>query len=127
MEPDKEISGFTLAELLMVVSIVALLLSLAVPLYFHGLARAREAALRESLTLIRHSLDKHYTDHGEYPRTLGQLVERRYLRKLPEDPITGSAGTWLVISHDALFGDGVVDVKSGAAGKSLSGEPYVEW
>lgn len=128
MRPDKAVlAGFTLIELLVVMAIVALLLSLAVPRYFQSLARAREAVLRENLTLIRDSLDKHYSDHGEYPRTLAQLVERRYLRKLPEDPLTGSASTWLVISRDASFGGGVMDVKSGAVGKSLSGEPYVEW
>ena len=120
-------AGFTLIELLVVMSIVALLLALAVPRYFQSVTRAREAVLRENLTLIRDSLDKHYSDTGKYPRSLAELVTQRYLRKLPEDPITGSTDTWLVVSREPGRGGGVIDVKSGAAGKSLSGEPYLEW
>lgn len=120
-------AGFTLIELLVVMSIVALLLALAVPRYFRSLAQAREAVLKENLALIRDSLDKHYADTGAYPRALGDLVGKRYLRKLPEDPVTGSAGTWLVVSRSRAQDSGVTDVKSGAAGNSLSGEPYSQW
>jgi len=120
-------AGITLIELLVVMSIVALLLALAVPRYFRSLAQAREAVLKENLALIRDSLDKHYADTGAYPRALEDLVGKRYLRKLPEDPVTGSAGTWLVVSQSRAQDSGVADVKSGAAGNSLSGEPYSQW
>lgn len=127
MRSRESATGFTLIELLVVMTIVALLLSLAAPRYFQSLTRAKEAVLKENLALIRDSLDKHYADTGEYPRTLAELVTRRYLRKVPEDPVTASAGTWLVVSREPAKGGGVVDVRSGAKGNSLSGEPYHEW
>ena len=117
MRPGEAEAGFTLVELLVVLSIVALLLSLAVPRYFQSLTRAREAVLRENLALIRDSLDKHYADTGQYPGSLAQLVSRRYLRKLPEDPVTGSSDICLVVTHDESLSGVFVDVKSGATGK----------
>jgi len=120
-------SGFTLVEILVVMSIIALLLALAVPRYFQSVARAQESVLKENLTLIRDALDKHYADTGKYPGTLGELVSKKYLRKLPDDPVAGSGGTWVVVPPDRPEKGGVFDVKSGAAGKSLSGVPYSQW
>lgn len=120
-------AGFTLIELLIVMSIIALLLALAVPRYFHSVTRAREAVLKENLLLIRDALDKHYTDTGSYPASIEALVAKRYLRKVPEDPVTESAGTWIVIPPEKRDMGGVFDVRSGAPGNSLAGDAYGAW
>jgi len=120
-------TGFTLIELLVVMTIIALLLALAVPRYFHSLARAREAVLKENLMLIRDALDKHYADTGTYPASMESLVAKKYLRKVPEDPVTESAGTWVLIPPEKPATGGVFDVKSGAPGNSLTGTPYSTW
>ena len=122
-------TGFTLVEILVVMSIIALLLALAVPRYFQSVTRAQESVLKENLTLIRDALDKYYADTGKYPATLAELVSKKYLRKLPDDPVAvaGGGGTWVVVPPDRPEKGGVFDVKSGAAGKSLSGVPYSQW
>ena len=120
-------AGFTLIELLVVMSIIALLLALAVPRYFHSVTRAKEAVLKENLTLIRDALDKHYADTGTYPANMEALVARKYLRKLPEDPVTESASTWVLIPPEMPEKGAVFDVKSGAPGNSLAGDAYSTW
>lgn len=120
-------AGFTLIELLVVMSIIALLLALAVPRYFHSVTRAKEAVLRDNLTLIRDALDKYYADTGAYPANMEALVAKRYLRKLPEDPVTESATTWILVAPAPPEKGGVFDVKSGAPGNSLAGEEYRTW
>ena len=90
-------TGFTLVELLVVLAILALLLTLAVPRYFSSIERAKEASLRQDLNTLRESIDKFYADTGKYPTVLQDLVERKYIRKLPQDPITESDATWLLI------------------------------
>lgn len=119
--------GFTLVELLVVMAIIALLLALAVPRYFRSVTRAEETVLRENLTLIRDAVDKYYADNAKYPPDLQELVTKRYLRKVPDDPITGSAATWVIVPPDNPEKGGVYDVKSGATGNSLAGSPYAEW
>lgn len=119
--------GFTLVELLVVMSIIALLLALAAPRYFKSITRAEEAVLKENLTLMRDSLDKYYADTGKYPPDLEELVTKRYLRKVPEDPITGSSATWILVPPENAEKGGVYDIHSGAPGNSLSGTPYLEW
>lgn len=119
--------GFTLVELLVVMSIIALLLALAAPRYFRSVTRAEEAVLKENLTLVRDALDKHYADTGKYPPDLEELVKKRYLRKVPEDPITGSAATWILVPPDNPEKGAIYDIRSGAPGNSLSGTPYLEW
>ncbi|PWF40456.1 type II secretion system protein [Massilia glaciei] len=119
--------GFTLIELLVVMSIIALLLALAVPRYFHSVTRAKEAVLKENLALIRDALDKHYADTGAYPASMEVLVAKRYLRKLPEDPLTESASTWIPIAPERPGQGGMFDVQSGAPGTSLTGEEYRTW
>lgn len=121
-------SGFTLIELIVVLAIVASLLTLAMPRYHHSLERSKEAVLRHDLQIMRDAIDKFYADRGRYPGTLEELAERRYLRKVPPDPVTDSSATWLVVSPPAGEArDGVYDVRSGAPGKSLDGEPYESW
>ena len=108
--------GFTLIELMVVLTIVALLLSLVAPNYVGQVKHAEEATLKENLTLMRDALDKHYADAGRYPATLEELVAKRYLRGIPPDPLTQSASTWVAVPPEDPKRGGVWDVKSGAKG-----------
>ncbi len=113
--------GFTLIELLVVMAIVALLLSIAAPRYFAHLDRARDNSLKQTLTVMRDAIDKYAADTGHFPETLDDLVDKRYLRAVPEDPITERSDTWVVEPPPDTELDGIYDVRSGA------GEPYSEW
>jgi prepilin-type N-terminal cleavage/methylation domain-containing protein len=120
-------SGFTLIELLVALAIVALLLSIVVPRHFGTLARAEEAALKENLALMRDALDKHYADTGKYPGALEDLVARKYLRSVPQDPITQTSASWVLVAPaDTQLGL-VYDVRSGAKGTARDGKPYEQW
>ncbi len=116
--------AFTLIEMLVVMGIVALLLTLAVPRYFSSLDKAKEVVLVENLRLIRLSLDKFYADKGRYPENLEELVEKKYLRSVPVDPITESNRNWIVIPVPEADVRGIADVKSGAAGANRDGKTY---
>ncbi len=116
-------SGFTLIELLVVFAIIATLLTLVAPRYFQSIDRSKEVALQENLATLRQALDQYQDDTGKYPGSLEDLVNERYLRKVPLDPITESVDTWVLVSPpDAR--KGVFNVKSGAGGNSASGKPY---
>ncbi len=120
--------GFTLIELLVVMSVIATLLTIAVPRYFQHLDRAREAALRESLAVMRDAVDKYRGDTGNYPETLEDLVTKRYLRKVPPDPITESTETWVIVPPPDEPGQKKVwDIRSGAEGQGLNGSDYSSW
>lgn len=120
-------TGFTLIELLVVMAIITLLLTLAVPRYFHSVENSREIMLRENLSLTRQALDKYYSDNGKYPDALDMLVSKKYLRNLPLDPITSSNTTWIIVPPDVQEKGGVFDVKSGAPGKARDGSEYKDW
>jgi len=118
--------GFTLIELLVVMTIIAGLLTLAMPRYFQHIERTRESVLRSDLATMRDAVDKFYSDTGRYPESMQELVTRRYLRKLPVDPITESADSWVVVAPaDPKLGV-VYDIRSGAAGTTRDGRPYSE-
>lgn len=119
--------GFTLIELMVVLAIIALLLSLVAPNYAARISRAEETVLRENLSIMRDALDKHYSDAGRYPDTLEDLVNKRYLRSIPEDPVTKSSNTWVTVAPDDPAKGGVYDVHSGAKGAGSNGKPYAEW
>jgi general secretion pathway protein G len=119
--------GFTLIELLVVMAIIATLLTIAVPRYFRSVHRSKEAVLRQDLTTLRESIDKFYGDTGKYPETLAVLVEKRYLRSIPVDPIARAADKWIVVNSEDPEDIGVKDVKSGAEGLDESGVPYASW
>lgn len=114
----KKRSGFTLVELMVVLTVIALLLSVVIPDYIGRMKSAEEAVLRENLTMMREALDKHYADAGKYPTSLDELVSKRYLRAIPPDPFTRSSSTWVAIAPpgQAREKGNVFDVKSGAKG-----------
>lgn len=117
--------GFTMIELMIVVSIVGILATLAVPSYQSSVVKAKEAALRQDLSTLRDVLDQHKADQGKYPLSLAALVSAGYLRGMPKDPFTGSTTTWQEISDPAE--GGVVDVFSGAEFVGTNGTPYNRW
>lgn len=119
--------GFTLVELLVVLAILALLLTLAVPRYFNGIERAKEATLRQDLNILRESIDKFYADTGQYPNKLEDLVERNYIRKLPVDPITENDATWILVAPEPPLTGDIYDIKSGALGTAKDGSNYADW
>lgn len=121
------IKGFTLIELLVALTIIALLLSIVAPRYFHSVSKAEEAVLKEDLTLMREALDKYHADTGSYPDTLEDLASKKYLRKIPIDPVTQSAATWIIIPPASTEKGAVFDVKSGAPGKARDGTSYADW
>lgn len=116
--------GFTLIELLVVMAIIATLLLIAVPRYSLSLQRAREAALRQDLSVMRDAIDKYLGDRGHYPAALEELIEARYLRAIPQDPVTKSTDTWQLVRSDDPELAGVRDVHSGADGGDTAGTLY---
>jgi general secretion pathway protein G len=119
--------GFTLIELLVVMAIIATLLTISVPRYFHSVEKSREAVLHQNLALTREALDKFYGDNSRYPDTLEDLVSKKYLRSLPLDPFTGNATAWLIIPPDSPEKGGVFDIRSGAPGNARDGSAYKDW
>ncbi|MBS4095541.1 MAG: prepilin-type N-terminal cleavage/methylation domain-containing protein [Sulfuricella sp.] len=120
-------AGFTLVELLVVMAIIAMLLSIAVPRYYNSVDKAREAVLRENLALTRQALDKYYGDNGKYPDALDMLVTKKYLRSVPFDPLTDSTATWVIVSPDGPEKGMVFDIRSGAPGVARDGSEYKDW
>ncbi len=154
--PDPE-RGFTLLELLVVMTIIGILAAIAVPALKDSPQRAREAALREDLFALRSVIDQYHGDKGNYPADLQTLVTEGYLRKIPFDPMTKSAETWVIAYEEAPTGDsaaagtgfgsafgsgsgsgsssdpsaptppGIIDIHSGSAAKALDGTLYKDW
>ena len=121
-------TGFTLIELIVVLTVLALLLTIAVPRYFAHIEHAKEATLKQDLMVMRDAIDKFHGDKGRYPDQLDELVSARYIRSIPLDPITESTSTWRVIPPTDTEAKGAVyDIKSGADGKSVDGTLYSEW
>lgn len=125
--PKSAVKGFTLVELLVVMAIIALLLTLAVPRYFNHLASSRDTILRQDLAVMRDAIDKYHGDRGRYPESLEELVDARYLRALPVDPVTERSDTWQIVAPSDEDAGAVYDVRSGAPGTAVDGSPYAEW
>ncbi|CAI8695819.1 prepilin-type N-terminal cleavage/methylation domain-containing protein [Burkholderia pyrrocinia] len=116
--------GFTLVELLVVMAIVGVLMAIVAPGYFKQTDRARETVLRHNLRTIRVAIDDYRADRGADPSSLQALVDDKYLREIPLDPVTGRRDTWRT---DSSGGAGVHDVHSGARGNASDGSPYARW
>lgn len=118
--------GFTLVELMTVLAIVAVLLTLVAPRYFNTLDKSAEVVLRHNLQTVRDCIDKYYHDRDAYPRSLDELVARKYLRDVPLDPVTQSRDTWVLVQAAEESG-GIADIKSGAPGRASDGTAYADW
>jgi general secretion pathway protein G len=119
--------GFTLIELLVVMLIIGALLSIAVPRYFKTVEHARETVLKQDLAILREAIDKHYADLGQYPDSLGALVDKRYVRSIPVDPFSKVADSWTLVQSDDPEHEGIRDLHSGAADVGVDGTSVASW
>jgi general secretion pathway protein G len=126
--------GFTLIEMIIVFTLIGILVGLALPQYQSAVKKARESVLKETLFQLRKLIDQYYSDKSKYPASVQALVDENYLRKIPVDPITGKADTWLEVQEQPPADEiepgqvfGIVDVHSGAEGKGLDGTPFNTW
>lgn len=123
--------GFTMLELMIVLTIIVILASLAIPIYQSVILRTKEAVLKDSLYTLRSLVDAYTADRKAAPQTLDDLVEAGYLREIPEDPITESETTWVLEFGEAMIPGqvtvGIIDVHSGSTETSTEGTPYSEW
>jgi general secretion pathway protein G len=124
--------GFTLVELLIVLSLISILAAMGVVQYRNSVQLGREAVLRRDLFAMRDAIDQYYADKNKYPASLDQLVSDGYLRKIPEDPMTRAADTWQTVPAEPdpanpTDAPGIYDVKSGAQGQALDGSNFADW
>lgn len=125
--------GFTLIELIIVITIIGILAAIAVPIMREAPIRAKEAALKENLFTLRSCIDQFYADRQTYPSSLEEMVSKGYMRKIPIDPITGQADWVLVYAEEEVFESaeegvsGIIDVHSASNKNSLDGTPYSQW
>ena len=125
-------AGFTLIELMIVMSLIVILASIGLTLYTNSVIRAKESVLKEDLFRMRDAIDQYYADKGKYPVTLDSLVSDKYLRSIPVDPFTNSADTWRSIQSEPdptnpTAEPGVYDVRSGSDQKAIDGTNYADW
>ena len=124
--------GFTLVELLVVISMISILAAMAVVQYRNSVQSAKEATLKTNLFRMRDAIDQYYADKGKYPSALDTLVSDGYLRQIPEDPITKSRDSWQTVPAEPDPSNpsaepGIYDVKSGAQGTALDGSNFADW
>ena len=124
--------GFTLVELMIVMTIVTVIMAMAVPMYQKAIVRAKESVLKNNLFTLRTLIDEYTFDKAKAPQTLDDLVREGYLRQVPVDPMTGTNQSWRIIMEDAMASvnqmePGIFDVRSGSDQNSLEGTPYSEW
>ena len=119
--------GFTLIELIVVLAIIATLLTLALPRYFSSVEKSKEAVLKENLFQMRDAIGKYYADKGKYPESIEALAAEQYLRRVPLDPVTDSAATWVAVAPPDPLKSGVFDIRSGAQGRASDGTDYGQW
>jgi general secretion pathway protein G len=124
--------GFTLVEVLIVLTIVSILISVAIPLYAKSVKRSKETVLKNNLFTLRVLIDEYTMDKGKAPMALEDLVREGYIRRIPQDPMTQTSDSWQTVMEEATASmsqsePGIYDVKSGSSDKSLEGTPYNEW
>jgi general secretion pathway protein G len=130
--PSGKHRGFSLVELMIVLTIISIIVSIAVPLYQKSIVRAKESVLRNNLFTLRTVIDEYTYDKAKAPQALQDLVTGGYLRQVPIDPMTNSSDTWRLVIEDMMTATnqsepGVFDVKSGSDKKALDGTSYSEW
>lgn len=124
--------GFTLIELIIVIAIIGILMSVAVPAYKNHIVRAHEAVLKEDLYTMRNAIDQYTQDKAKAPQDLNELVSAGYLHLIPKDPFTNSSETWQVVQEDVLTSidqtqPGITDIHSGSDLTSSEGTAYNTW
>jgi general secretion pathway protein G len=124
--------GFTMVELMIVMAIIVILMSIAIPQYQKAIIRAKESVLHNNLFTLRQVIDEYTYDKQKAPQSLDDMVTAGYLREIPMDPMTGSNQTWKTINEDVLQSvnqtePGIFDVKSGSDKSGLDGTPYADW
>ena len=124
--------GFTLIELMVVISIIVILMSVAIPRYQNSILRARETVLRDDLYTLRSTIDQYTLDKQKAPQSLQELVEAGYLKQLPKDPFTNSRESWVPQQDESLMSPdqtqpGIIDVHSGSDLNSTEGTAYNTW
>jgi general secretion pathway protein G len=125
-------AGFTLIELMIVISMILILMSVAIPLYNQSIMRAREAVLRQNLFTMRSVIDQYSMDKQKAPQSLDDLVQAGYLKQIPTDPMTNSKDTWQTVQEDVLVSvdqnqPGITDVHSGSEANGSDGTAYNTW
>jgi general secretion pathway protein G len=128
----KRVRGFTFVELMVVITIMVILITMAIPIYNRSIIRAKESVLKNNLFTMRTVIDNYSYDKGKAPQNLQDLVSEGYLQKLPVDPMTGTNQTWRTVMEDASQSisqsePGIFDVHSGSDKMSLDGSAYSEW
>jgi general secretion pathway protein G len=131
-DPGSRIPGFTLIELMIVMSLIVILASIGLTVYTNSVIRAKESVLKEDLFRMRDAIDQYYSDQGKYPTSLQDLVSDKYLRAIPVDPFTNSPDTWREVPAEPdptnpTAQSGVYDVRSGSDLKALDGTNYSDW
>ncbi len=124
--------GFTLIEMLIVVSLISVLAGLSIAQYKHGTRLAQEAVLKEDLFRMREAIDQYYADKGQYPADLTALVSNGYLREVPKDPFTKSSDSWQTVpaepdASNPAAQPGIYDVKSGSEDTAADNTKYSDW
>jgi general secretion pathway protein G len=125
-------AGFTLVELLIVISLISILAAMGLVQYKNSVISTRESVLKTDLFRMRDAIDQYYADKGKYPSALDSLVSEGYMRKIPEDPMTKSSDSWVTTPaepdpNNPSGEPGIYDVKSGAQGTALDGSSYSDW
>ena len=130
--PQRRSAGFTLIELMIVISILLILVSIAAPIYKTSILHAREAVLRDNLFTMRSLISQYTLDKQKAPQALDDLVSAGYLKSIPKDPFTGTNDSWTVEQEDTLLSvdqqePGIIDVHSGSTQTSTEGTAYNTW
>jgi len=128
----RQSAGFTLIELMIVMAIIGILATLAIPSYVSAMRHAREAVLKEDLQVMRSAIESYTMDKEKAPQSLDDLVQSGYLRAIPEDPMTHSTDTWVTDTSEAMYSldeteAGIDDVHSGSQENGSNGQPYSSW